>query len=207
MQKVVFYIFFFFFLFGLCWPLPGIQADGSLDKERLKTLYFDGEFIQVREALEHYRKQNSNLSDEDKIFIYKYLCVVYAADSNSRDKGESYMYQLLKLVPSVDLLDMYISDNIQAIFNKVRMEYEARNKSQPQGNSAAESTPPPWQRASSSSSSQKSKEKESHPSSSHKWVWWTVGGVAVAGTVAAFVVLGAEDPKPAPRKVITNTPN
>jgi hypothetical protein len=54
---------------------------------------------------------------EDSIFVFKYLSVIYAADSTTRLKAESYMVQHLRLMPTIELVDLYISDNIHAISN------------------------------------------------------------------------------------------
>jgi len=174
------------------WCVSGINQDGSLNKKVVGEFYFDGDFDKVIDALEHFRKNNPDASDKDKIFMYKYLSVVYAARQETRDKGESYMYQLLKLVPTATLIDMYISDNIKSIFKNVKEEYQERlsymNKADSTKQSEAEigksethTAPEPVQPV-------KSSEKKS--AKSKKWVWWTVGGVAIAAVVVTFIVVG-----------------
>ncbi|MBF0433287.1 MAG: hypothetical protein HQK83_18555, partial [Fibrobacteria bacterium] len=108
------------------WAITGLNSDFSLNKEEIKNHYFEGEFDTVRTALEHFRKNMKGASRVDSVFVYKYLAVICAAYPESKLEAESYMYQLLKLSPSVELLDMYISDTIQAIFSKVRTEYKVR---------------------------------------------------------------------------------
>ncbi len=168
----------------------GYEIDGSLDKEKITKLYFEGNFESVTNILENHRKRNPDLSDEDKIFVYKYLAVVYAANPATVDKGESYMYQLLKLVPSIELIDMYISDNIKAIFNNVKTEYERlmsyQGKDSPALTDSQEDEEP-------NSNSQPTDPEPAKPKKSKAWIWWTAGGVALTATVVAFVLFSGGD--------------
>ena len=95
----------------------------ALDRKKVNDYYFDGEFEPVILELELFIKTHPNMSKRDRIFAYKHLSVVFAADPTTRLKGESYMYQLLKLAPTIEILDMYVSDNIKSIFNNVRTDY------------------------------------------------------------------------------------
>ncbi|MFC1586148.1 hypothetical protein ACFL5V_11415 [Fibrobacterota bacterium] len=180
------------------WTMPGLLEDGSLNREEIQKLYFDGEFEPVAAALEQFRKINPQASEEDRIFMYKYLSVVYAANSETRDKAESYMYQLLKLVPAVDLMDMYISDSIKAIFNKVKTEYQARNQPAAPKEQKKQSDPVVVKKPDPAPAPQAPAEKEADkPEPNRRWIWWTAGGLAVAGAVTAFVLLsGDEEPDP-----------
>lgn len=108
--------------------IRGINPDGSLDKPTVSNAYFEGEFWTVIKALEAFRKSGMKTSREDSIYTFKYLSVVYAADASTRKKGESYMYQLIKMMPTIDLIDLYISDNIESIFKKVKLDYEELEK-------------------------------------------------------------------------------
>ncbi|MFC1585356.1 hypothetical protein ACFL5V_07405 [Fibrobacterota bacterium] len=181
------------------WAVPGLKPDGTLDREKISEFYFDGEFQKVSAALETFRKQNPSAGDEDRIFVYKYLSVVYAANPGTRDKAESYMYQLLKLVPTATLLDMYVSDNIKSIFKNVREEYEERMKyAEPEATSAKpveqETAPAPDSLSSVSEESAATPEvPEKKPERSRKWIWWTLGGAAVVAVVVVFIILGSED--------------
>ena len=175
------------FVIGVFWQAfgapVGIHKDGSLDKETVSNCYFEGEFDKVQEALEYYRKNNPELSKEDQIFIYKYLSVVYATKPEEREKAESYMYQLIKLVPTIDLIDMYISDNIEAIFNKVKERYHRLNElSQKRRESAKTDKDPP----------EKTK-KSGTEKSSKKWIWWAAGGAAVGVAVVVFLSTSGDD--------------
>ncbi len=165
----------------------GFNLDGTLDKDAISHSYFEGEFSRVLPPLEAYRQSfPGNAKKEDSIFVYKYLSVIYAADPKTRQKAESYMVQLIKLMPTIELIDLYISDNIESIFKNVKKSYEQQQayvgshdvygRYKDHGkNGTGEKTVTPV------------KIKEQH---SHKWVWWTLGGVGTAAIVStAFYVL------------------
>ena len=101
----------------------GFKLDGSLDKPVISKAYFEGDFHRILPPLEAWRTSRAAKTHEDSIFVYKYLSVIYAADSTTRNKAESYMVQLLKLMPTIELVDMYISDNIEAIFKDVQEKF------------------------------------------------------------------------------------
>ena len=61
--------------------------------------------------------------------IAKHLAGVYSAHPATREKGRYYMHRLLELVPSAKLVDMYVSEEIDRIFDKVREEFLARQRS------------------------------------------------------------------------------
>jgi len=165
----------------------GLNSDGSLDKEIIRKFYFDGEFEKVTQALENFRKQNPDANEVNKIFMFKHLSVVYAANPDTRLKGESYMYQLLKLVPSVTLIDMYISDNIKAIFKNVKTDYQERHSLLEKQHVSTESSSVALEDKSQEGST------EAANSGSRKWMWWTAGGVALAGAVTVFILVSGDD--------------
>jgi hypothetical protein len=130
--------------------------------------------------------------------MYKYLSVVYAANPETQEKGKSFMYQLLKAAPSASLVDMYISDTIQAIFNEVKSDFEERmnlqvRKGNPQPEAdlleAPKNEPDPP-----TPSPVPTQNKDNKKKKSNSWVYWTLGGAAVAGAVAGFIILSNDNP-------------
>jgi hypothetical protein len=103
--------------------VPAVEA---LEKERVHADYNDGDFDAVASALESFMARNKTYAHDDSVFIAKHLAVVYTADPAKREKGKYYMYRLLDLVPSAKLIDMFVSDEIDRIFEKVREEYYVR---------------------------------------------------------------------------------
>jgi hypothetical protein len=158
----------------------GFKLDGTLDKEAISRAYFEGEFSRILPPLEVYRQSfPASATKEDSIFVYKYLSVIYAADPLTRNKGESCMVQLLRMKPTIELIDLYISDNIEAIFKNVKRSFEQRQKYTREHdllgnvkNDTASATDPKTR--------------------SKKWIWWTLGGVgtAVIATTAYFALSG-----------------
>lgn len=171
--------------------VTGLNSDGSLDRPKISKAYFEGDFDLVVEALEAFRKIRPNPSREDRIYTYKYLSVIYAAAPETRAKAESYMYQLLKIMPSIELMDLYISDNIESIFNTVRLRFEQQQRiglDSGQGSRPATSAAKPVPAANPATSAAAGNSKTSGEETS-SWVWWTVGAVGIAAAVTGFVYL------------------
>jgi hypothetical protein len=109
---------------------PEAAAPAStLNQAKIHAEYNEGNFESVTAALESFMDKNKTYSLGDSIFIAKHLAVVYSANPKSREKGKYYMYRLLAMLPSAKLIDMYVSDEIDRIFDKVREEYLSRQKS------------------------------------------------------------------------------
>lgn len=158
----------------------GFKLDGTLDKEAISHAYFEGEFFRILPPLEAYRQSfPASSTKEDSIFVYKYLSVIYAASPTTRQKGESCMVQLIKMKPTIELIDLYISDNIEAIFKNVKQSYEQREK---------------YTRAHDLVGNEKKDTASVAAPKTHstKWIWWTLGGVGTAAiaTTAYFALNG-----------------
>lgn len=110
-------------------PVPAAADPAALDQRRIHADYNEGNFDRVTNAIESFMERNGTYSQDDSIFIAKHLAVVYSANPETREKGKYYMYRLLALLPSAKLIDMYVSDEIERIFDKVREEFLARQKS------------------------------------------------------------------------------
>lgn len=167
------------------WAAFGFKLDGTLDKDAISHAYFEGEFSRVMPPLEMFRQSfPGNATRDDSIFVYKYLSVIYAADSSTRPKAESFMVQLVKMKPTIELIDLYISDNIQAIFKNVKQSYLEQQKyvreHDFQGNNREGDKIPDAKKAKSS-----------------QWVWWTLGGVGTAAiATTAYYALNDGDKQP-----------
>ena len=162
----------------------GFKLDGTLDKNAISHAYFEGEFSRILPPLEMYRQSfPASATKEDSIFVYKYLSVIYAADPSTRNKGESCMVQLIKMKPTIELLDLYISDNIASIFKDVKQNYLHQQKYVREhdmvGNAVQDS-----------SAGAPLKKR------SHQWIWWTTGAVGIAAVATTAVVLLQEDANP-----------
>lgn len=123
----------FMLLLTLITPFSTIAAQANegarLDQKLIHSDYNEGNFEKVTATLERFMSHNKTYSQEDSVFIAKHLAVVYSANPETREKGKYYMYRLLNLLPSAKLIDMYVSDEIDRIFDKVREEFLSRQKS------------------------------------------------------------------------------
>jgi hypothetical protein len=196
-------------LVGTC-VSAALPAEAYLDQEAVHALYQEGSFDVVIRSLERYMEHNPKYSREDSIFIAKHLAVVYAANPSTLDKGKQWMKTLLLLLPAATLIDMYVSGEIDRIFEGVRRDFVARQKSfgvetnrmvlpeRPRQDLAAA---PPSRGESPRPASQAKPEK-----SGGGWVAPTliVGGVMlVAG--GAYALFALQEPEPRVRRVaVTN---
>ena len=102
-----------------------------------------------------------------------------AADAATRERGKYHLLRLLELDPAADLADMYVSDAIQDVFQRLRQENAARLR-----DAAARSAA----------------DREAHkPLWRKPWVWGAGAGLA-AGVTA--VVLLSREGKPRPEYVV-----
>jgi hypothetical protein len=176
----------------------------GLEQKKIHADYNDGNFEKVISALEAFMATHKTYSFDDSIFIAKHLAVVYTANPETREKGKYYMYRLLSLLPSAKLVDMYVSDEIDRIFDKIRDEFMARQKSfgvdtakvsvptQSPARDARETAAAP---PSASASGRPAASGEKAGGGSHRTVYLVAGGtVLVALGVAAYFVL-SEPPK------------
>jgi len=156
----------------------GFKLDGTLDKDAISRAYFEGEFSRILPPLEAYRQSfPASATQDDSIFVYKYLSVIYAASPTTRNKGESCMVQLIKMKPAIELIDLYISDNIDAIFKGVKQNYFQQEK---------------YVREHDVLGNEKQKQEPAIKPKAHstQWIWWTLGGVGTAAiaTTAYFAL-------------------
>ena len=98
----------------------------ALDQSRVHGYYHDGEFDKVIKELEAYQKAGP-CARAESLFIEKHLAVVYAANPTTRELGRYHMYRMLDLQPEVDLLDMFVGEEVDGVFDKVRKEHVLRS--------------------------------------------------------------------------------
>lgn len=190
-------------------------APVKLDQAAIQSAYNDGDFDKVVKIINDFTLQTPKTSRADSIFISKHLAVVYSANPQTREKGKYYMYRLLEMMPSAELVDMFVSDEVDRIFEKVRKEFMVRQQNfgvdstqvampnrpatgaQPANAAAPTSTPAsaPPQKASSSSSG-----------IDPVW-WWVAGGaVALGAGITAAIILSQPETEPGPSYVVDISP-
>lgn len=155
----------------------GFNLDGTLDKAAISKSYFEGDFSRILPPLETWRQGLAeNKTRDDSIFVIKYLSVIYAANPATKEKSKSFMFQLLSLAPTIEILDMYASDEIERMFHTVKTEFKERNQYVKTHDELGKEKVPSMTKAPENRSS--------------KWVWWTAGGIGLAATaIGAYFLL------------------
>ncbi len=98
----------------------------TLDIKRVQAEYGDGNFETVVQILEDFRTKQKNSSPRDSVLGAKFLGVVFASNPNSREKGKYWLYRMLQMDPNEDLVDLYVGEEVQNTFDKVRQEFIVR---------------------------------------------------------------------------------
>jgi hypothetical protein len=173
----------------------------GLNQAAVHQAYRDGEFEKVTQAIQAFTTQNPSFSAMDSVFVAKHLAVIYAANPQTREKGKYYMYRMLESDPHAELVDMFVSDDVDAAFEKVRKEFKSQHpdaySKTPKGSQSDIGTAPV--EVSTPSKSERSpipmpaKSEIRERKSNTVW-WWVAGGaVAVgAGIATAMVIQGNE---------------
>ena len=181
---------------------PISTAATILDQKKIHTLYFDGDFDKVIATIDTFTRANKTYSKSDSIFIAKHFSVIYSANPATLEKGKNYMFRLLSLVPSAKIVDMFVSVEIDHIFERVKEEYEIKQ-------SASGEEPPTHLESSKYAVNKMTMNENAQPKpiantvkdkpKSSNTIYWVAGGVtviAIAGTAAYFL-----QAKPAEDKV------
>lgn len=196
--------------------LPAPKTD-ALDQKGLHAAYNEGDFEKVVGLIEAFTKANTTYVRADSITIAKHLAVVYSANPKTREKGRYYMYRLLEMMPSAELVDMFVSDEIDRIFEKVRREFMVRQKgvgvdsariSLPENRSpepgpgaqaatAAGSGPIEYASPAGGPSREYMKAASAEESFWKRNGFWIAGGVglAVAGTAVLYIYAAQDEPQ------------
>jgi hypothetical protein len=179
----------------------------TLNQKQIHDAYNEGNFEYVISTLENFLRSNKTTSHADSIFVTKHLAVVYSANPATRERGRYYMNRLLEMLPSAKLVDMYVSEEIDRIFDKVREEFVTRQQSFGISGSDVNLPARPTEAGSGNSGGSSSTasgatsegvrpaKKENHA------LLWIAGGVglAAAGTAAYFALQA--DPSPGEDKI------
>lgn len=173
---------------------PGAGSD-VLDQKRIHNEYNEGNFEAVTAALEGFMARNKSYRLADSVFIAKHLAVVYSANTATREKGKYYMYRLLELLPSAKLVDMYVSDEIDRIFDKVREEFITRQKSFGVDSSQYALAEKPSREPASPAAPATPATPPAKPRKERSTLgtaFWVGGSAAIATAAAAFYFMNAE---------------
>jgi hypothetical protein len=98
-----------------------------LEQKAIHDEYVNGNFETVIARINDFQKENPRHSREDSIFIARHLAVVHAANPKSVEAGKHWMYRLILLSPTADLSGMYVSEEIDRLFDRVKQEAHVRS--------------------------------------------------------------------------------
>jgi hypothetical protein len=167
------------------------QSYEALDQAAAHKEYEDGNFESVITQLNDFQKQNPIHSKSDSLFIAKHLAVVYSANPKTIEIGKHWMYQLLKLLPVADLAGMYVNEEIDRVFDKVRREFIGSQYTfgvdttkivlPNRSNAQLTSTP-----------SEKPNKNDSATDDKKKWIWIGAGSAVVVLTVTGIYILTSQ---------------
>lgn len=195
---------------ALCtlFSLSGIVAKSitpPLDQKKIHEAYKNSDFDVVSNELETYSRLYNGRKwlRDDSVFLYKHLAVINSASHETLEKGKYYMVAMLRIMPSAEILDMYVSEEIDRIFRRTRQEFLANmHKFGLDTTGLLIPTSPPSSnkkeysdQVSQTEVGQLPKDKKTsiqEAKSGSSWGWWTAGGLAVAavGTVTYYALHG-----------------
>jgi hypothetical protein len=194
----------------------GIKKDGKLDQPAITKAYKDSDWDEVRSTLEGYLHRNGDakVSLDERIFAYKYLGVIFAADSVTRTRAESYFNRLFDLSPTVEIMDMYASKKISDFFREVKRDYQDHKVYANKYDTYGHETKPSAKDNAPETTAFTPTPNDSMPilgNNTHRpqpvpkrtgtemtgkngtgWIWWTAGVVAVPGVGTGVFYLTQE---------------
>ena len=149
----------------------------------------------------------SRIDVDERIFAYKHLGVIYASNSNTQTRAESYFIRLLDLSPEIEIVDMYVSKKISDFFSEVKQDYKiqktyssnydefGREVNGTNGPNAASGRPHRVGDSPRPAPDPKGNENSQKQGTS-SWVWWTAGLVTATGIgIGAYLSQPGSDPQ------------
>jgi hypothetical protein len=175
----------------------------ALDQNRIHAAYKEGDFDIVTKDLEKYAHdfQGRKWSREDSVFLYKHLAVIYTASPETREKGKYYMVSMLRIMPSAEILDMYVSEEVDRIFLRTRQEFLANMKlfgvdTASMNIPVARPSPSAKGDGNEGKAGSNGTVKAKASGGGSGW-WWAAGGLTLAAAGAAtYFVMQDQDAKP-----------
>jgi hypothetical protein len=193
-------------------PIPA--SPDKLDQAGIHAAYNEGDFDKVVKIISDFTAKKPQTSRADSIFIAKHLAVVYSANPQTREKGKYYMYRMLEMMPSAELVDMFVSDEVDRIFERVRKEFMVRqqNFGVDSAQVALPNRPQTGPQAGSQSGVQAAqpgvattepqKKKGKQEGIDPVW-WWVAGGaVALGAGITAAIVMSQPETEKGPNYVV-----
>ncbi len=180
------------FLFACLTLAPLLVGAVTIDQKAIHSAYNEGDFDAVIRLTNQFTSGKASYIRSDSLFVFKHLAVVYSANPETREKGKYFMYRMLEMFPSAELVEMYVSDDVDRIFDKVRKEFMTRQKNF--GVDTTQISLP--QKAGSASASPMSETAGAKPKKGGMnpiWYWVAGGAVAVGAGVTAVLLMQSDE--------------
>ncbi len=189
----------------------GLLPDGRLDQAAIAKAYKESEWEMIISTLQGYlrSKDEDAIALNEKIYAFKYLGVIFGADSASRSKAESYFTRLVELSPTVEIVDLFPSKRVTDLFSEVKQDYQKRKQYTQQydvyGHKTGDGSQDAMAHAASGNSQTRKELNQALPKANREtpkfedgnktWVWWTLGLAAAVGAgVGVYVLTSKEEP-------------
>lgn len=169
----------------------GPKDKSILNREKIKTCYYNGDFEEILKRLELFSHTHQSMNRMDSLFVFRYLGIIYASNPELETKGEGYLYTLIKMDPDVDFSDMLLSKELEQLIEKVRMRYyKYHKKTLP--SKAAQSAPVTTP-----------VDAQSPDKGSRKWLW-AAGGTAIAALAVTTLIAVNKEPDKTENLILLN---
>ncbi len=153
-------------------PAPATE----LNRIAIHYSYADGDFPAVIRSIYAFARAHATWDRGDSAFIAKHLGVVYAANPDTRERGKYHLLRLLELDPGDDLSDMYVSDEIHDLYQRLRRENEAHLRELAARREAERPAPAPvWRKP---------------------WAWAALAAALAVGVTATILLIPDGEPRP-----------
>lgn len=176
-------------------PVDSLSSPG-LDQAMIQAEYVNGEFEKVQLEIARFQSRNSSYSRSDSLCIARHLAVIHSANPITVEVGKHWMHELFKLDTAATLDDMYVSEEIERLFAKVRAEFMERRK--PLVEPAVQLIASPAAAAPAASPRPSAAPPRSEAPANSAWkkpVYWILGGAVVAAAATTTIVLMSPDEK------------
>ena len=157
----------------------------DLEAAEVRRLYMEGEFDRAIGLLQSRLGKKGTLEHGDSIFIFKHLGVMYAAQVESVEKGKWFFHKLLIVDTAAKITDMYASDHIYAIFQRISEEASSSRHLEAPTNRRLLSTSPANRPGADSFANKVSASSQLAPHSHGRSYFW-LGATTVLAVGAGF---------------------
>lgn len=151
-----------------------VNAGTNLNQSAISANYRNGDFDAIEKEIQAFQSRNKTCSKADSFFVAKYLGVIYAANPATREKAKYYMHTMLNLNVGATLTDMFVSEEIQKIFDGVRSEFVAARQTS--------GRPLNKNELADFEGTNKPKPGNNETKNGAK-IWWAVGGITTTAAV------------------------